>query len=113
MRRPLIVLGLLLFGTIAWACGDKLMLVMVSRSSQIKPLHPAAVLVYPGQSASAPLIRGLQSQAAIRKAGYRFQILEDSAGLEDALKSGKFDLVVADVADASALSQKVSSAASK
>src|ERR1700686_232537 len=98
MPRLLIVLGVLLLGTIAWACGDKLMLVMGSRSSQIKPLHPAAILVYPGQSAGAPLIRSLQSQAAIRKAGHRIQIVEDSAGLEDALKSGKYDLVMADVA---------------
>ena len=113
MRRPLIVLGLLLFGTIAWACGDKLMLVMVSRSSQIKPLHPAAVLVYPGQSASATLIRSLQSQPAVRKAGYRFQLVEDFAGLDDALKAGRYDIVVADVSDANELSQEVSSSASK
>jgi hypothetical protein len=113
VRRPLIILGLLLVGTIAWACGDKLMLVMGSRSSQIRPLHPAAILVYPGQSAGAPLMRSLQSQAAIRKAGHRLQIVEDSAGFDDALKAGKYDLVMADVADANALSQRVSSAASK
>src|SRR5258706_13542814 len=71
MRRPLIVLGLLLFGTIAWACGDKLMLVMGSRSSQIKPFPPASILVYPGRSASAALIRGFQSLPAFRKAGHR------------------------------------------
>jgi membrane-associated protease RseP (regulator of RpoE activity) len=113
MRRPLIVLGLLLFGTIAWACGDKLMLVMGARSSQIKPFHPAAILVYPGRSASAELIRGFQSLPAFRKAGHRFQLVEDSAGLADALKAGKYDVVVADVADANELSQQVSSAASK
>jgi hypothetical protein len=113
MRRPLIVLGLLLFGTIAWACGDKLMLVMGSRSSQIKPFHPAAILVYPGRSASAALIRGFQTQPAFRKAGHRFQLVEDAAGLDDALKAGKYDLVVADVADANELSQQVSSSASK
>jgi hypothetical protein len=113
VRRPLIILGLLLVGTIAWACGDKLMLVMGSRSSQIKPLHPAAILAYPGQSASASLIRSLQSQPAFKKAGYRFQVVEDSAGLDTALKSGKYDLVVADVADANDLRQQVSSAASK
>ena len=113
MRRPFIVLGLLLFGTIAWACGDKLMLVMGARSSQIRPFHSAAILLYPGRSASAALMRSFQSQPAFKKAGYRFQLLEDSAGLDDALKSGKYDLVVADVADANELSQQVSSAASK
>jgi len=113
MRRTLILAGLLLGGTIAWACGDKLMLVMGSRPSQINPLHPAAILVYPGQSASATLIRGLASQPAFRKAGYRFQLVEDSAGLDNALKAGKYDLVVADVSNASELTQEVSSASSK
>jgi hypothetical protein len=113
MRRLLTVVGLLLFGTIAWACGDKLMLVMGSRSSQIRPLHPAAVLVYPGRSASAALLRGFQSQPAFRKAGHRFQLVEDAAGLDAALKAGQYDVVVADVADANELSQEVSSAASK
>ena len=89
------------------------MLVMGSQFSQIKPLHPAAILAYPGQSASAALIRGFQSQPAFRKAGHRFQLVEDSAGLADALRIGKYDVVVADVANASELSQQVSSAASK
>ena len=113
MRRPLVLLGLLLVGAIAWACEDKLMLVMGSQFSQIKPLHPAAILAYPGQSASAALIRSFQSQPAFRKAGHRFQLVEDSAALDNALKAGKYDLVVADVANASELSQQVSSAASK
>ena len=113
MHRLSIVLGLLLFGTIAWACGDKLMLVMGSRFAQIKPLHPAAILLYPGRSASAELLRGFQSQPAFRKAGHRFQLVEGAAGLDDALKSGKYDLVVVDVADANELSQQVSTAASK
>ena len=113
MRRPLIVLGLLLFGTVAWACGDKLMLVMGSRSLQIRPFHPAAILVYPGRSESAALIRGFQSLPAFRKAGHHFQLVEDSAGLAEALKAGKYDVVVADVSDANELSQQVSSSASK
>ncbi len=113
MRRALILLGLLLAGTIAWACGDKLMLVMGSRPSQIKPLHPAAILVYPGRSASAALIRSLQTQPAFKKAGYRFQLIEDPAGLDSALKAGKYDLVVADIADANEVSQEMASAASK
>jgi ABC-type amino acid transport substrate-binding protein len=113
MRRPPTLIGLLLVGAVAWACGDKLMLVMGSRSSQIRPLHPASILAYPGQSASATLIRGLQSEPAFRKAGYRVQLLEDSAGLDNALKAGKYDLVIADVANANEMSQQVSLAASK
>jgi len=113
MGRLLSLTGLLLVGSVIWACGDKLMLVMGSRSSQIRPLHPASILAYPGQSASAALIRGLQSEPAFRKAGYRVQLVEDSAGLDNALKAGKYDVVVADVANANEMSLQVSLAASK
>ncbi len=89
------------------------MLVMGSRFAQIKPLHPAAILIYPGKSASSTLIRSLQSQPAVRKAGHRVQLVEDFAELGDALKAGKYDVVVADVSDANELSEEVASAASK
>jgi hypothetical protein len=89
------------------------MLVMGTRSSQIKPLHPAVILAYPGMSASAAVIRGLQSQPAFKKAGHRFLLVEDTAGLDNALKAGKYDVVVADIANANEVSQEVSTAASK
>jgi hypothetical protein len=113
MRRPLTLVGLLFGGVVAWACGDKLMLVMGSRSSQIKPAHPAAILAYPGRSASAAVIRQFQSEPAFKKAGHRFQLVEDSAGVDTALKAGKYDLVLVDVANANELSQQVSLAPSK
>jgi len=86
---------------------------MGPRSSLIKPLHPAAILVYPGQSASATMIRSLESQPVLRKAGLRFQLVEDPAGFGSALRTGKYDLVVTDVADANELSEEVSTAASR
>ena len=113
MRRPLILLALFLVTAVAWACGDKLMLVMGARMSQINPAHRAAILAYPGNSSSAALIRDLQLQPALKKAGHRFQLVEDAAGLDNALKAGKYDLVMADVASAGELSQRVSSAPSK
>ena len=113
MRTLFLPVALLFGGVIAWACGDKLMLVMGSRSSQIKPLHPAAILAYPGQSASATLIRRLQSEPAFRKAGHRFQLVEDSAALNNALKAGNYDVVMADVGNANELSQQLGSAPSK
>ncbi len=89
------------------------MLVMGARASQIKPLHPADILAYPGNSRSASLIRSFESQPAFKKAGFRFRVVEDTQALDSALKTGKFDLVVADVSDANGLSEEVSSAASK
>lgn len=89
------------------------MLVMGSQVSRIKPRHPVAVLAYPGHLASAKVIRGLQSQPSFKTAGNRFQLVEDSDALNNALKSGKYDVVVADAADANELSRQVSLAASR
>jgi hypothetical protein len=113
MRGPLVLLSLILIAAGAWACGDKMMLVMGARSSRIRPIHPALILAYPGQNASATLIRELQRQLAVKKAGHRIQIVEDHAALDSALKVGKYDLVMADVANANELSQRVISAPSK
>jgi ABC-type amino acid transport substrate-binding protein len=113
MRRSLILPGLFLVAAVAWGCGDKLMLIMGARSSRIKPVHPALILAYPGRTASAALIRDLQLQPAVKKAGHRIQVVEDPAGLDNALKVGKYDLVMADVANANELSQRLLSARSK
>ena len=113
MRRLPVLLGMLLVGTIAWACGDKLMLVMGSRFSQIKPLRPAAILAVPGKSTSAALIRSFQSQPAFKKAGHHLQIVEDTAALDNALKTGKYDVVLADIDSVGELGAQVASAASK
>lgn len=108
MRRPVVVItGFLLAAAGAWACGDKLMLIMGARSSLIKPVHPAMILAYPGRSASATVIRNLELQPAMKKAGHKFQVVEDPAALDNALKGGKYDLVVADIANAPELSQQL------
>jgi hypothetical protein len=113
MQKLLILLSLLLLSATAWPCGDKLMLIMGARSSRIKPFRPAVILAYPGQTASATLIRDLQREPVVQKAGHRIRVVEDVAKLDDALKSGKYDLVVADVASANELSQRVSAAPAK
>ena len=113
MSRPLILPGLFLVATVAWACGDKLMLMMGARSARIKPVRPALILAYPGQTASATLIRDLHLQLPLRKAGHRIQVIEDPAVLDNALKGGKYDLVVTDLANANELTKSVLSAPSK
>jgi ABC-type amino acid transport substrate-binding protein len=49
----------------------------------------------------------------VKKAGHRIQVVEDPAGLDNALKSGKYDLVMADVANANEVSERVLAAPSK
>jgi hypothetical protein len=113
MRRSLILLGFLLVGAVAWGCGDKLMLIMGAKGALIRPGHAAVILAYPGQTASASVIRSLQVQPVMKKAGHKIQVVEDATGLDSALKAGKYDVVVADVASAGEISQHLSAVASK
>ena len=111
MRKAQILLTFLLSGAGVWACGDKLMLVMRIRPLQLKP---AAILGYTRlDSPSSKLIRDLQLQPAVKKAGHRFEFVDDLAKLDGALKTGKYDLVLADMSVASELSQRLSSAPSR
>jgi ABC-type amino acid transport substrate-binding protein len=112
--RKLLILGVFLLTTAAvWACGDKLMLVMGVRLSQLKPAHPASILAYQLQnSASSPALRQVELQPGLTKAGHKFQVVEDASQLADALKTGKFDLVMADVSVADELTHLAQSAPS-
>jgi hypothetical protein len=111
MRRPVAVTTALLLGAAAaLACGDKLMLIMGARSGLIKPVHPAMILAYPGRLASATVIRSLELQPALKKAGHKIQVIEDPAALDSALKGGKYDVVVADIANAAELSLQLPAA---
>ena len=110
MRKLLIFLPLFLTTAVAWACGDKLMLVMRVRLAQLKLGHPVAILAYAQRDLpSSALVRQIQLQPAVKKAGHRFQFIDDTARLDDALKAEKYDLVLADVAVADQLSQRVKS----
>ena len=112
MRKVQVLLTFLLSGAAVWACGDKLMLVMGFRPSKLS--HPAAILGYTRlDSPSSKLIRELQLQPAVKKAGHKFEFVEDLAKLDGALKTGKYDLVLADMAVAGELSQRLSSASSR
>ena len=108
MRKVLIPLVFLLTAAAAWACGDKLMLVMRVRLAQLKLGRPVAILAYTNRDLpSSALVRQIQLQPAVKKAGHRFQFIDDTAKLDDALKADKYDLVLADVSVADELSQRV------
>jgi hypothetical protein len=109
VRKLLILVPVFLTGSVALACGDKLMLVMRLRLAQLKLGHPITVLAYTQRDLpSSASVRQLQLQPEVKKAGHRFQFVEDGAKLDDALKAEKFDVVVGDVTVAEQLSQRVS-----
>jgi len=114
VRKLLLVFAFFVTTVGVWACGDKLMLVMGVRPSQVRPGRAASILLYPqGNSASSALIRQVQTRPALKKAGHKFQMVEDPAGLDTALRSGKYDVVLADVAVADELSKQLQAAPSR
>jgi hypothetical protein len=118
MRRSLGVLSLTTAALLLWpapplqACGDKLL--SIARNMRLKQVpkarHPASILVYAGRAVDAnragdkkPLVQMSLLYMTLRVAGHKPWAASNAAELEEALRMGKFDFVVADLADASAL----------
>ncbi|HEY1341200.1 MAG TPA: hypothetical protein VGF59_27005 [Bryobacteraceae bacterium] len=113
MRKTLPFLAFFVTTAVAWACGDKLMLVMRVHLAQLKLGHPVAVLAVAQQGLpSSALVRQIPSQPAVKKAGHRFQFIDDAAKLDEALKADKYDVVLADVSVADEVSPHVKSSPS-
>jgi CheY-like chemotaxis protein len=86
------------------ACGDKF--VRVGRGARAKgyaAIHPASILIYK-PNGTAKGLKIFESQ--LKKAGHKPVALMDGAALSRALGSAKFDVVIADYADASMLEQQ-------
>ena len=100
----------LLAGTVAFACGDKLMLLVGSAryGGVYSGAHPASILAYGRENSLVPeVVRDLAHRPALKKSGHTFQSVEDSSGLDEALKTGKYDLLMVDAADADRLQSRL------
>jgi hypothetical protein len=110
MRKLLFLPAFFLTAAAVWACGDKLMLVMRVRTAQLKLGHPVTILAYAQRDLpSSASMHQLQLQPAVKKAGHRFQFIEDEALLDQALRTDKYDLLLADVKVADELNQHAKS----
>lgn len=98
-------------GVSASACGDKLL--VLGRGIRLEALlgnRPAKILAYQHAGThGADLITNPQFQSAIKGAGYQLRVVRDTEELEVALRVGKYDLVVSDIADANALESTLQS----
>ena len=107
MRRLLLLFVsltaiVLLAATLAYACGDKLLVLNRGlRFQDLSSSRPASILLYtnPGSHTSAAINDG-QLQSVLQKAGHKVQLIGERSRLDDALKTGRYDLVLVDLADA-------------
>jgi len=75
--------------------------------------HPASILAYARRNSAVPgVVAELERHSTLKQAGYKFLAVEEQPRLDDALKNGKYDLLLIDAADAESLAPQVSPATS-
>ena len=96
--------------TDANACGDKLL--RIGRNFRFHATYakkrPARMLIYtPPNSTTLPGAKAAQIQDYFQKVGHKPLAVENIEKLNEALKSGHYDLVLTDFADAATLQRQV------
>lgn len=118
MRRmaamAVISAAVLLSGTVALACGDKLLAVGHGvRFQHAYAEREANLLIYSAGAPNGADLGSAKLQTTLRHAGHKLQIVEGGPQLDEALKSGKVDVVLVDFADLGAIARVLQSAPSK
>ncbi len=111
-----LVLGILvLTSPVARACGDKLLALGVGVRFQraFKAERPASILIFPGGSGGGALAKDTELQEALKQAGHTLQAVADAGSLQQALRSGKYDVVLADLSDAAGVAPLTQAAPSR
>jgi len=110
MRRSLLVSIVVIIGAVLQhpallqACGEKLL--ALGRGIRFQSRHsprPASVLLYLPQSATGQPLTDPSLESALKEAGHAVRAATTSADLESALRSGNYDVVLANITDASEL----------
>lgn len=118
MRKALIQSGIVVFGallaahTTAQACGDALLSLLggVRAQRAYAAARPATIMLYVGRNSSGQIVA---LQSTLKSAGHKVHVVQDAAQAELMLRSERFDLVLADISEAGALSQQTKAVPSK
>jgi hypothetical protein len=94
-------------------CGDKF--VVLGRGVRFfATKYPATILIYVNPSSHMPAaMKEFRLEATLKRAGHKPKIVESSTDLGQALTSGRYDIVLADLSDSPAVQKDASAAASK
>lgn len=103
-----------LSGTVALACGDKLLAIGRGlRFQRVAAAREANLVIYsPGIHGGAAL-RSAKLQATLRRAVHKLQLVQGGSELEEALKAGRVDVVLVEFADLSGIARQLQVAPSK
>jgi hypothetical protein len=118
MRRPLTILllpltALLLNSWPAGACGDKLLILGLGVRFAVDTADsPAWILLYANPAANSTPFQDEKLRSIVEKAGHRLRSVTTKEDLASALKTGRYDLVLADFADAGSVEPLIETAPS-
>ena len=90
------------------ACGDKFL--RIGRSARFRgyaAVHPASILVYKPTNSTPAGVREFETM--LKRAGHKPVFLENGAGLKQAVAAAKYDVVIADYADAGKIEDEIQS----
>jgi ABC-type amino acid transport substrate-binding protein len=118
MRRlagsALFVVIAALSGTAALACGDKLLAIGRGlRFQRADAAHEANLVIYTAGPQSGAALSSAKLQTTLRRAVRKLQLVRDGSQLDEALKSGRVDVVLVDFADLAGVTRQLQSAPSK
>ena len=119
MRRTLVVVGLVAAGVVGLArdsviaCGEKYLHIAFARSQRVsRAAHPASILLFrPAKTAKSLAIQDPQFVSILEQAGHKVDVLDDPSLLGTKLAAHRYDIVLADFADAIAFEPQVRQAA--
>jgi ABC-type amino acid transport substrate-binding protein len=117
MRRlagsALFVAIAVLGGTAALACGDKLLAVGRGvRFQRAYAAHEANLVIYSATAHNGAL-DSAKLQTILKRVVHKLQVVQGGSQLDEALKSGRVDVVLLDFADLAAIARELQSAPSK
>ena len=115
MTKKLLVVGILVFYGLGsgelLACGDKFLVASrgtrYQRAGQAR--HGASILVYMHPTSTIPKAFERVSEDVTKKAGYSVTTVSNANELEQALRQGGWDVLLADLADSPAVRGRVQS----
>jgi hypothetical protein len=114
MRKILIALflavGLLMSVSLVNGCGDKTL--RIGRGARFqRSVSPASILIY--VPSDTPTGAASKLQSFLKKAGHKPRVVQGPEGFGGALSSGRYDIVLAALSDASGLQRQIETFSAK
>ena len=105
--------GMLALGDVASGCGDKF--ILLGRGARVaRSKYPSSILIFMNPASNLPAAeKEFRLEETLKAAGHKARSAGTDAEVRREIESGKYDLVLAGVADASALRKDAGASASK